>query len=235
MKRRQFIRIGGISAVASTMILPATAASNKLIENYIQEEKYKTPVKGHYDVIVSGAGPAGVVAAIEAARNGATTLLIELHGCLGGVWTSGLLSWILDQNNKSGILREIIDKLKSREAVSPIPTGASLSFDVEEMKLLLEELCFDAGVDIRLHTRVVGKKKDKNNRLTHVITESKSGREAWNGRIFIDSTGDGDLAARAGCKFDYGDPENNFTAQPFSLLAFVAGIKFDEIRDFVRW
>lgn len=235
MERRHFIKVSGISTVVSTLILEASASSDKSTMDYIQEEKRKTPVKGHYDVVVCGAGPAGVVAAIEASRNGASTLLIELQGCLGGVWTSGLLSWILDQNNKSGILKEIIEELKSREAVCPIPTGTSLSFDVEEMKLLLEEYCFNAGVDIQLHTRVVETCKDKNDRLTHIITESKSGREAWSGKIFVDATGDGDLAALAGCTFDYGDSGNDSATQPFSLLALVGGIRFEEIREYVRW
>jgi hypothetical protein len=103
------------------------------------------------------------------------------------------------------------------------------------MKLLLEEYCLDAGVDIRLHMRVVGTVINRKKRLTHIFTESKSGREAWTGKIFVDATGDGDLAALAGCKFDYGDPENNFVAQPFSLLAMIGGVQFCEIKSIVRW
>lgn len=235
MERRHFIKIGGIGATASTVIFPVMAENNKISKDYITEIKRKTPIKGNYDVVVCGAGPAGVTAAISAARSGASTLLVELHGCLGGVWTSGLLSWILDQNNKTGILKQIIDELTIRNAVCPIPTGASLSFDVEEMKLLLEELCINAGVDICLHTRVVDTIKVKDNQLAYIITESKSGREAWGGKIFIDATGDGDLAAMAGCNFDYGDSNNNFAAQPFSLLALIGGVSFDKIKEYTRW
>ncbi len=236
MERRQFIKAGSIGVLASSVSLPAAASGtvSSSSGDYIKEER-QVPVKGSYDVIVAGAGPAGVSAAIEAGRSGAKTLLLENHGCLGGVWTSGLLTWILDQKNKSGLLREMIDDLKTRDAISLIPTGSSLSFDVEEMKLLLEEYCQNAGVDICIHTRIVGAVSSKKKRLTHIVTESKSGREAWAGKIFIDTTGDGDLAALSGCQFDYGDPENNFVGQPFSLLAMISGVNFDDIKSFVRW
>jgi hypothetical protein len=237
MERRQFIKAGSISVLASSVLLPevASGAVSSSSVDYVKESERRVPIKGSYDVIVAGAGPAGVSAAIEAGRSGAKTLLLENNGCLGGVWTSGLLTWILDQKNKSGLLREMIDDLKKRDALSLIPTGSSLSFDVEEMKLLLEEYCQGAGVDICLHTRVVGAMCNKKKWLTHIVTESKSGREAWAGKIFIDTTGDGDLAALSGCQFDYGDPENNFAAQPFSLLAMIGGVQFDAIKSFVRW
>jgi len=237
MERRQFVKTGSLSVLASSILLPAVSSGTVLSSSfdYVKERERKVRVKASFDVIVAGAGPAGVSAAIEAGRSGAKTLLLESHGCLGGVWTSGLLTWILDQKNKSGLLREMIDDLKKRDGISLIPTGSSLSFDVEEMKLLLEEYCQDAGVDICLHTRVVGAVSDKKRRLTHIITESKSGREAWAGKIFIDTTGDGDLAALSGCQFDFGDPENNFVGQPFSLLAMIGGVQFDDIKSFVRW
>jgi hypothetical protein len=70
--------------------------------------------------------------------------------------------------------------------------------------------------------------------LTHIITESKSFREAWKGKIFIDATGDGDLAALCGCGFDFGSEENG-SFQPMSLLAIISGIEFNEIKRYVRW
>ena len=62
---------------------------------------------GYYDVIVCGGGPAGVCAAIASARQGAKTLLIERNGELGGFWTSGLLSWIADVTDKTGVVKEL--------------------------------------------------------------------------------------------------------------------------------
>jgi hypothetical protein len=110
--------------------------------------------------------------------------------------------------------------------------GYSVGYDVEHMKLLLEELCLAAKVGVRLHTRVVGAVRDRGGRLRLAITESKSGREAWAGKVFIDATGDGDLAAQAGCGFDYGRPGTGET-QPMSMLALLVGLKIDEVRPFV--
>ena len=234
MKRRKFIQLG---AASSLLTLPvAYAVKGGIVQkDAIEEPARQVKIAGAYDVIVSGAGPAGVSAAIEAGRTGAKTLLVEAHGCLGGVWTAGLLTWILDQSNKTGLMREIEDKLLERNGVSRnIDTGGTLSFEAEIMKLLLEELCLDAGVDVLFHARVVASVKDDKKRLTHIVTESKSGREAWQGKQFIDTTGDGDLAALSGCGFDLGR-ENDGALQPFSMLALLTGIHFDEIREFSRW
>jgi hypothetical protein len=68
--------------------------------------------------------------------------------------------------------------------------------------------------------------------LSVVITESKSGREAWAAKAFVDATGDGDLGALAGCGFDMGSPEVG-AVQPMSLMAWITGVQFDEIEPFV--
>lgn len=235
MERRKFIQASGLCVLASSLAIPRTKAIPNYVSsrNTIMEKSKEIPVKGYFDVIVCGAGPAGIAAAIEAARMGVTVLLVEVHGCLGGVWTSGLLSWILDYKNKTGLLKEIADNLMDLGAIPSIPTSSSLPFDPEQMKMLLEEYCLDLKINVRLHTRVVGINKEKN-RLTHIITESGSGREGWHGKMFIDATGDGDLAALAGCNYDYGALEDN-SAQPGSLLAIIGGIHFDEIKEYVRW
>lgn len=238
MKRRNFIKQAGIAGLfvsTSDVRHKLSAFAPSVRDNFLTEEKRDIPVEGEYDVIVCGAGPAGVSAAIEAGRNGSKTLLVEAHGCLGGVWTSGLLTWILDERNKTGLMREIEKGLTSKLAIShDIDTGNSLSFEPESMKLLLEELCLSAGVDILFHTRVVASVKDERNRLSYIVTESKSGREAWKGKVFIDATGDGDLAALSGCGFDFGREEDG-SIQPFSLLALITGVYFNEIKEFTRW
>ena len=162
------------------------------------ENERDIPVVEETDVVVCGGGPAGA-AAVIAARQGARTRLIELHGCLGGVWTTGSLSWIIDSANKPGLMAEITSRLDARDARrTRVEGGKNYSYDVEEMKLLLDEMCAEAGVDVRLLTRVVGAARDSENRLSVVITESKSGREAWTASAFVDATGDGDLGALAG-------------------------------------
>ncbi len=198
-----------------------------------QEASREIPVVEDVDVVVCGGGPAGIAAAIACARQGVRTRLIELHGCLGGVWTTGALSWIIDAANKPGLMAEIASRLDARDARRLRNDGGkNYAYDVEEMKLLLDEMCIEAGVEVRLLTRVVGAARDSDNRLSVVITESKSGREAWHAKVFVDATGDGDLGALAGCKFEMGHPETG-AVQPMSLMALIAGLRFDDIESFV--
>lgn len=204
------------------------------------EPARELPIADKCDVIVCGGGPAGVAAAITAARAGANTRLFDVHGCLGGVWTAGALSYVLDCGNKQGLIWEIVQRLE-RYAGNPVNTYQTVNYpwvqrsffyDVELMKLTLDELCLEAGVTVQLHTRVVAAARDVNNRLTTVITESKSGRQAWQARVFVDATGDGDLAALAGCRFDYGE-EGSGRTQPMSLIALVTGIRAEDVHNFI--
>ncbi len=233
MKRRRFLTVGTLVSAApcsSSLFSQKNHVEGKTIHQAARDVR----IVDAYDVIVCGAGPAGVSAAIEAGRNGARTLLVEVNGCLGGVWTAGLLTWILDQANKPGLMREIEAKLVEVNAVTrDIDTGDILSFDPESMKLLLEQLSLNAGVEILLHTRVVDVAKNSSGRLTHIVTESKSGREAWEAKLFIDTTGDGDLASLSGCGYDLGRKKDQ-ALQPFSMLALVTGIDFGEIPSFSR-
>lgn len=183
-----------------------------------------------YDVIVAGGGPAGIAAALAAARAGAKTAVIEQHGCLGGIWTTGLLTFILDCNGKSGLMQEIIEALNARNSVSAV--GSGQIYDAEKMKIVLEELAIKAGVDIRYYTQVRAA-LTLDGQLRHLITESKSGREAWTAQVFIDATGDGDLSAQAGCGFDLGRPEDG-AMQPMTLMALLSGITYAEIEPWVH-
>jgi hypothetical protein len=227
--RRQLIHLG--AALAGVGICRAGHAEPN--NNIYREAARDVPIVEQTDVVVCGAGPAGVAAAIAAARSGAKTRLIEVNGCLGGVWTAGLLCWILDTKDKPGLLVEIMSRIKERKAGYVNQPGYSFAYDVEAMKLLLEQMCAEAGVKTQLHTRVVAAAVGKQNRLNLAVTESKSGRQAWAGKIFIDTTGDGDLAAQAGCDYDIGRPVDGKT-QPMSMMAIVGGVKFEQIKQFVR-
>lgn len=200
----------------------------------INEAPRRTPVHDTCDVLVAGGGPAGVAAALSAARRSATVILLENQGCLGGIWTSGALSWILDHDNKRGLMAEVLARLQERGwraiRADGLPTNA---YDVEGMKLLLEEMCLADKVRVRLHTRVVAGLCDENGRLSHVVTESKAGREAWAAQVFIDATGDGNLAARVGCSYAIGHPETGRT-QPLSLMALLSGLHAAEVHDFIN-
>jgi len=201
-----------------------------IIMSKIKEVLADTPIAGEYDIIVCGAGPAGVSAAIAAGRSGAKTLLIEAKGCLGGIWTSGLLSWVIDHKRKDGLMKEFREDLFKQKAVLMPPNYTSFATDVEIMKLMLEEKCIEAGVMLRLHSRIVAAGIDDTQNIDYIITESKSGREAWKAKVFIDTSGDGDLGALAGCEFDFGHPETKLT-QPMSLICLLTGINFNDVKN----
>ena len=90
---------------------------------YLLEQERPIPIVGKTDALVCGAGPAGVAAAVAAARSGASVQLIEVAGCLGGVWTAGLLTKILDADNKSGIMAEMLKEFAGRGSAVARQTG----------------------------------------------------------------------------------------------------------------
>lgn len=233
LNRRQLMYLGTALAGVSICKGGQSTKNGKNNRQKYREAARDVPIVEQADVVVCGAGPAGVSAAIAAARSGAGTRLIEVNGCLGGIWTAGLLCWILDMKDKPGLLVEIMSRIKERKAGYVNQPGYSFAYDVEAMKFLLEQMCAEAGVNIQLHTRVVAAAVGEQDRLKLAITESKSGRQAWAGNVFIDATGDGDLAAQAGCGFDMGRPADGKT-QPMSMMGIVTGVRFEQIKQFVR-
>ncbi|MEZ6046761.1 MAG: FAD-dependent oxidoreductase [Planctomycetaceae bacterium] len=201
-------------------------------EDFLREERRYVPIAGKSDVLVCGGGPAGIAAALAAARAGVKTQLLEFAGCLGGVWTAGMLTKILDAGNKSGIMQEILEALASQGSEVAKESRGTV-YDPELAKRVLEEMCVAAGIEIQLHTLVVGAVTDAQNRLVAVITESKSGRQAWLAERFIDCTGDGDLAAHAGCQFDVG-LSDACECQPMSLMALLTGLDPQEVEPYLR-
>jgi hypothetical protein len=185
--------------------------------------KLETHPSHNADVIVCGGGSAGVAAAVSSARSGAHTVLIEQYGSLGGVLTTGLLSFIIDYENKTGIMKEICDSLKKTDAQVSVKT-----FDAERLKIIFDRMCRNAGVEIRLYTRLTAATVGKNGKISSIVTESLGGREVWHAKVYIDATGNGDLGAYAKCKFDVGEPGTGKT-QPMSLTAIVVGVNVDSL------
>jgi hypothetical protein len=189
----------------------------KAIAGQFHEEARDLPLVEDADVIVCGAGPAGIAAAITAARAGAKVRVFEWRGCLGGVWTAGLLGYLLDFD-KPGFNQELLKRLDERD-MRRGTSQKSICYEPEGMKVLLEEMFVEAGVKFQLHTRVSAAYRE-GKRLTTIVTESKSGRQAWRAPVFIDTTGDGDLGALAGCAFEYGESDS-CPCQPMSLNALL--------------
>lgn len=187
---------------------------NELCENYI-EEYGKVPLKGEYDVIVAGAGVAGVAAALSAKRMGKTVLLIEKSLTLGGLATLGLINLFVPICNGRGkqiiygmaeeLLRESIkygyDTIPA-DWLDGEPQGETKSryltrFSANIFALVLTEMITDSGVDLLLDT-VISKPVMENGHCKGLIVENKTGREYFEGKIIIDTTGDSDILYRAG-------------------------------------
>lgn len=223
--------------------LASDSPQSLLMNHSILEPAREIPVVHETDVLVCGGGPAGIAAALAAAESGARTTLLEVNGCLGGVWTAGLLSYVLDPKPESPVTRLLVGELDRRGAKNRhIPNDAirakfawanhSFIYDPEIMKLVLEQECLARGVTIQYHTRVCHAIRGADGRkIEAVLTESKSGRQAWKAGVFIDTTGDGDLAAHAGCGFDIGRPESG-EVQPLSLLFLLATPHGDRVDPF---
>jgi hypothetical protein len=165
-----------------------------------------------FDTIICGAGVAGVPAAVAAARNGARVLLIERYGFSGGMATAGLVNpWAghIFHNPESGAFGSLIRGCFEEFALRLYRLGgygSSLTqsaFDDELLKYVYDQVLKESGVTVRYHTFVIGSVME-GTRITAVVTQSKQGQELFRARHFIDATGDGDLAAAAGCSFSIG-------------------------------
>lgn len=232
VNRRNFITAALVGGTAKPAALLATDHESVGHRSGFREPARELPLMADADVIVCGAGPAGVAAAITAARAGARVRLFEWRGCLGGIWTAGLLGYFLDFD-KPGFAKELREHLDARDARADSQSSSRFCYDPEALKLLLEELCLEAGVKFQLHTKVCAAFKE-GNRLSTIVTESKSGRQAWTAPVFIDTTGDGDLGFHAGCGFETGMAAD-CPCQPMSLNALLVVKDAQALREFVRF
>ncbi len=185
-------------------------------------------------VLVAGGGPAGLAAAVASARRGCDTVLIERYGFLGGMATTGLVNPFMmgDPSPEplvGGVFQEMLDRLSSKGACSceGTPNAWGVTFDSEAFKAVADEICTDAGVKVRLHT-LLTEANIKAGRVTSVISQSKSGRESWRARIFIDATGDADLAHLCGVPCDVGRETDGLT-QPMTLNFRMADVDIERM------
>jgi hypothetical protein len=174
--------------------------------DYVFEPRKKVAVFEEADVIVVGGGPAGIGAALAAARNGAKTVVIEKFGALGGMQTQAMSSTfsLLDPAIQGGVITDIISRLKAEGGI--LGDGAartrrsaftSTNFDCEVYKAMLDDMMAEAGVKLLYHTTGVGAVKEKN-ALKGLFIECIQGRFVILGKVIIDSTGNADIAWKSG-------------------------------------
>jgi FAD dependent oxidoreductase len=184
--------------------------------------------KKKVQVCIVGGGPAGCAAALVAARAGVEVFLAEAHTCLGGLGTAGAVPMFMTFSNgvdflADGIGREILERMNIADTASPMIN----SINPEILKRLYDEMLLEDGVDFSLMTEFIGA-ETVNEKVTHAVFNAKSGLFAVEADIFIDCSGDGDLCARAGAEFMYGD--ENGKVMPSTLCSAWAGIEWDKFR-----
>ena len=183
-------------------------------EETVHEPARETPVIARCDVAVLGGGPAGVCAAAAAARCGARTLLVERHGCLGGMATVGLVNlwhsfYGMDRETKviGGLPEELVRRLQDMGAVYNSEGDSDVGHWVlcsEHARFAFDDLALGSGVRLLLHATLSGAVCE-GRRVTAALVETKSGRGAVLARVFIDCTGDADLVRRCGAPTELGD------------------------------
>lgn len=183
----------------------------------IDYKSEKIPVVAETDVLVVGAGPGGVSAAVMAARRGVRTLIAERYGCPGGMAVFGEVTPLmfnlvdgqsLDKPVYVDWCRHLHNYKTEKELAEEPFTEAVPNRPISkaEAMLALEELLLEAGADMLYHHTLFDVIQE-NGRISAVVFHSKSGLAAVRAKIFVDSTGDGDLAVMAGAPFEYGNEE----------------------------
>ena len=184
----------------------------------LTEPSREVPVFGEFDVVVLGGGPAGIMAAASAAQNGCRTLLVESYGFLGGMGTAaGVTNFCGLHGNVHGHIEQVIHGLTDTLLAHMRKLGglsephkmfgdkiAAQAYDNAAFKVAADELVLASGAQILFHAQAVGVLMKSAGNIEALLIETKSGRHAVLGKIFIDCSGDGDLAAFAGAPFEKG-------------------------------
>ncbi|MBN1878431.1 MAG: FAD-dependent oxidoreductase [Anaerolineae bacterium] len=195
----------------------------------ITEPSRQIPVVDEIDVLVAGGGPAGIAAAVAAARLGVRVMLVERYGYLGGLASGGLVLYmdlLFDRHGDryiGGMGWEMMEQLRAIGGLAQ-DSPTRLHADSELFKVIADKLCIEAGVKLRLHSWAVDTITE-DGVVKGVLLEGKSGRQAVLSRVCVDATGDGDIAAFAGAGYDFG-------AMRIGLNLKVGGVDLVKFRAF---
>ncbi len=186
------------------------------------------------NIFVAGGGPAGVAAALAAARQGCRVFLAEAHACFGGMGTSGLVPAFMQFADgvrflAAGIGEEIYWKLVAAGGIGayddPNDEYKAVGIRAEVLKRVYDELMQDSGSEFSFATQLIGVEMNAAAEVAYAVCHAKSGQFAVRASQFIDCTGDGDLAAWAGAPCEKGDEQGKMMAG--TLCSLWAGIDWE--------
>ena len=195
-----------------------------------------------FDVVIAGGGVSGCTAALAAARSGASVLLLEQNGYLGGTLTGcGVGPMMTFHAGKkqviTGIMEELVQTMVARGwSVGHVSdtkqyTSTITPFDAEGLKLVLDEKLREAGCQVLFHTFIGGVERQEK-MISSITICNKDGLNCVRAKVFIDATGDGDIAAWAGAKMRKGRPEDG-AAQPMTMKMKYCCVDTEKLRDYV--
>ncbi|HOK04882.1 MAG TPA: FAD-dependent oxidoreductase, partial [Victivallales bacterium] len=198
------------------------------------------PLDSSWDVIVVGGGPSGCTAAAAAAKGGARTLLIEATSALGGMGTNGLVpAWCPFTDGEKIIYGGMAEKIL-KKCIAGMPHVPDNKFDwtpidPELLKRIYDDLLIESGAKILFNTFITAVEMENEGKINAIIAANKSGLSAFKAKVYIDCTGDGDIAAWAGAAFEKGDEEGDLMPATHCFILtnvdtyaynYMAGVKY---------
>ncbi len=200
-------------------------------------------IRHEVDVFVAGGGPAGVAAAVAAARHGASVFLAEAEWAFGGMGTLGLVPAFMPLGDgehllADGIGTEVVRRMLSKSETDwdpalPLDTRFEYSVDVEKLKRVYDRMVEQSGAGFSFGAHIVGV-EHSGGHVDAVLLWGKSGFYAVRAKVYVDATGDGDLCAYAGAAFEKGDETGN--CMPGTLCSLWGNIDWGRaISDGLRW
>ena len=226
MDRREFIKGAAFAAGAGTMNALGGQTESTSRKDAVRYSR-QVPVKVEADVMVCGGGPAGVAAAVAARSLGAKVFLAEGFTCFGGLGTAARVPVFMQWGDG---VRDLAcgfgTRFRDRLAKAGGMIGQSQAFDFETVKREYDAVVAESGADFLFETRVIDVAMDGDG-IGHAIVAAPSGIWAAKAKVFVDATGNGDVAVQAGARFEKGDADGRM--MPASLLSAWAGV------DWERW
>lgn len=179
------------------------------MSNYLMTQR-EIILDDSWDVLVVGGGPAGCASAIAAAREGAKTLLIEATGCLGGMGTSGLVpAWCPFSDKEKIIYRGLAEKIFTASKSGMAHVGLKdldwVPIDSEKLKRVYDDMVTEAGASVLFNTVLSSVEMENESQVSAIVVTNKAGLSAYKAKVYIDCSGDADLAAWAGAEFQKGE------------------------------